>query len=118
MADRGYRVHQNPTTKEIAEARLKVGDSGESRRDPDFLLEGLVFDCYSPTSDKAVRGVWSEVRGKIEKSQTQRVVLNLTDWTGDLTALRQQFDDWPIDRLKELVALTPNGAIVQIVRRD
>lgn len=43
-----------------------------------------VFDCYSPTPGKAVRGVWTEVSGKVTSQQTQRVVLNLQDWRGDL----------------------------------
>ena len=118
VAHEGYRVHQNPTKPEIAEARRHTGDTGNPAKDPDYLIEGHIFDCYSPTPGKPVRGVWSEVQSKIEKEQTQRVVLNLTDWNGDLTALRRQFDDWPIDRLKELVAVKPDGGIVQIVRRD
>ncbi|MFG3421228.1 hypothetical protein [Micromonospora sp. NPDC048063] len=118
VADRGYRVHQNPTRQEIAEARLSTGDSGNPDKDPDYLIEGHVFDCYSPTPDKPVRGVWSEVHAKIDKEQTQRVVLNLQDWRGDLSALRNQFDTWPVDKLKELVAVTRGGAIVQIVWRD
>ncbi len=77
-----------------------------------------MFDCYSPTLGKPVRGVWSEVRAKVDREQTQRVVLNLHDWHGDLAALRTQFDTWPVEKLKELVAVTPSRTIVQIVRRD
>ncbi|MDT0528283.1 hypothetical protein RM555_04640 [Micromonospora sp. DSM 115977] len=118
VASKSYRVHQNPTRQEIADARLRTGDSGNPNKDPDYLIEGHVFDCYSPTLGKPVRGVWSEVRAKVDKEQTQRVVLNLHDWHGDLAALRRQFDTWPVERLKELVAVTPSGAIMQIVRRD
>ncbi|QKW15119.1 MULTISPECIES: hypothetical protein [unclassified Micromonospora] len=118
VANRSYRIHQNPTRQEIIAARLHTGDTGEANRDPDYLVEGHVFDCYSPAPGKTVRGVWTEVHKKVDKGQTQRVVLNLRDWNGDLTALRNQFDHWPIEKLKELVAVTPNGAIVQIVRRD
>jgi hypothetical protein len=46
------------------------------------------------------------------------VVVNLHDWRGDLAALHKQFDDWPIPGLKELVAVTRSGAIIQILRRD
>jgi len=45
------------------------------------------------------------------------VVLNLRDWRGDLGALRQQFDDWPVAGLKEVAAITSTGAIVQLVAR-
>lgn len=46
------------------------------------------------------------------------MVLNLHDWHGDLAVRRTQFDTWPVEKLKELVAVVPSGAIVQIVRRD
>ncbi|NBE85303.1 CdiA C-terminal domain-containing protein [Micromonospora rubida] len=118
VASKGYRVHQNPTKREIAEARLNTGDVGKPDKDPDYLIEGHVFDCYSPTPAKAVRGVWTEVSGKVASQQTQRVVLNLHDWRGDLGALQKQFDDWPIHQLRELAAVTRSGEIIQIVRRD
>ncbi|MEU5945944.1 hypothetical protein ABZ793_10325 [Micromonospora sp. NPDC047465] len=118
LAREGYLVHQNPTRLEIADARLKTGDVGKPDKDPDYLVEGHVFDCYSPTPAKAVRGVWTEVSGKVTSQQTQRVVLNLQDWRGDLAALQKQFDDWPIEHLKELAAVTRSGAIIQIIRRD
>ncbi|KXK62290.1 hypothetical protein AWW66_09130 [Micromonospora rosaria] len=118
VAARGYQVHQNPTRPEIAQARLVTGDTGDPGRTPDYLVEGHVFDCYAPTPPKSVRGVWDEVRQKVDKGQTQRVVLNLEDWRGDVRALQKQFDDWPVPDLKELVAVRGDGEIIQIVRRD
>ncbi|HEY0698130.1 MAG TPA: hypothetical protein VGD43_10020 [Micromonospora sp.] len=118
VADRGYLVHQNPSREEIAEARRRTSDEGDPDTAPDYLVEGHVFDCYCPTSAKPVRGVWDEVAKKVRRQQTQRVLLNLHDWRGDLTGLRKQFDDWPISGLKELAAVTRDGAILQIVRRD
>ncbi|MGC4786302.1 hypothetical protein ACLQ22_00430 [Micromonospora sp. DT178] len=118
IADKGYRLHQNPTKQEVADARAHTRDAGDPDKNPDYLIEGHVFDCYSPSASKPVRGIWSEVSQKVDEQQTQRVVLNLQDWRGDLVALRKQFDDWPITGLKELVAVTPGHAIVQIVRRD
>lgn len=119
VADAGYRVHQNPTKQQVANARAATGDTGSPQRNPDYLIEGYVFDCYSPTEpSKPVRSVWTEVSEKIDERQTQRVILNLHDWRGDYVALRKQFDDWPIPRLKELVAVLPNREIVEIIRRD
>ncbi|MEU4592268.1 MULTISPECIES: CdiA C-terminal domain-containing protein [Micromonospora] len=118
VAGKGYRLHQNPTKQEVADARADTRDTGDPDKNPDYLIEGHVFDCYSPTASKPVRGIWSEVTHKVDEQQTQRVVLNLQDWRGDPAALRKQFDDWPIPGLKELVAVTPSREIVQIVRRD
>jgi len=73
---------------------------------PDYLLEGRVFDCYSPTRPtKNARGIWSEVEEKVVDNQTQRVVVNLESWRGDLATVHQQFGDWPIAGLKELKAI-------------
>ncbi|MER7420990.1 hypothetical protein ABT346_30130 [Micromonospora peucetia] len=118
VAATGYRIHQNPTAQETSDARVHTGDSGNPDKDPDYLVEGHVFDCYSPAARTSVRNVWSQVREKVDDEQTQRVVVNLKDWKGDMTALRRQFDDWPIDGLKELVAVKADGTIQQIIRRD
>ncbi len=115
LAERGYQVQQNPTRAEVAQARLDAGDMGHPGKDPDYLVEGRVFDCYSPIKpDKAVRGIWTEVKTKVDDGQTQRVVVNLEDWRGDLPALKKQFADWPIPGLKEVKAVTHDGDIVPI----
>jgi hypothetical protein len=115
LTDQGWQVKQNPTSAEVAEARHRTGDVGDPKKKPDYLLEGRVFDCYSPTNPaKSPRGVWREVQIKIDRLQTQRVVVNLQDWRGDMSALRKQFLDWPIAGLKEAKAITPDGDVVQI----
>ncbi|WP_106319841.1 CdiA C-terminal domain-containing protein [Actinoplanes italicus] len=115
LAASGYRVKQNPSTEEVAQARTNTGDTGRSVKNPDYLIEGRVFDCYSPTEpEKSTRGIWTESRNKVIKGQTQRVVVNLEDWRGDFGALQQQFDKWPVAGLKELKVITPEGEIVQI----
>lgn len=118
VAAQAYRVHQNPTRSEVAEARAATGDGGNPGKNPDFLIEGHVFDCYSPTSTRSTRGVWTEVSNKVEEGQTERVVLNLHDWGGNFASLQRQFNDWPIAGLKELVAITRSGAIFLIVKLD
>ncbi|WP_405110511.1 hypothetical protein OG559_30580 [Micromonospora sp. NBC_01405] len=118
VAGKGYRVHQNPTPQETSEARARTGDSGNPDKDPDYLVEGHVFDCYSPAARTSVRNVWSQVREKVDDEQTRRVVVNLQDWEGDMSALGRQFDDWPIDGLKELVVVKPDGTLQEIIRRD
>jgi hypothetical protein len=115
LAARGFRTKQNPTPDEVALARRAAGDSGDPESKPDYLVEDRVFDCYSPTKPtKKVRGIWTEVKEKVDDGQTQRVVVNLQDWRGDMSALQKQFGDWPIDGLKEVKAITPDGDIVQI----
>ncbi len=117
LASAGYRVRQNPSADQVAEARRRSGDVGTPTSEPDYLIEGRVFDCYAPGEGTTVRNVWAQARKKILREQTQRVLLNLVDWKGDLAALRKQFDDWPLEELKEIKAITPDSGIIQIVPR-
>lgn len=105
LAKAGYKVEQRP-------GYGKPNKPGEP--DPDFKVEGRIFDCYSPGATKAVRGIWSEVDNKVKKGQTQRVVLNLTDWTGDLAKLQAQFKDWPIKGLHEVLIVNNGGAVTRL----
>lgn len=114
LADKGFRIQQNPNPAEVAQARLDTGDVGRPTSKPDYLVEGRVFDCYSPDAGKNVRGVWFETGKKVQRLQTQRVVVNLEDWQGDVSALQRQFDDWPIEGLKEVKIVTPGGDVLQV----
>lgn len=115
LAGHGYQIRQNPTRGEVEQARQDTGDTGNAKSRPDYLLEGRVFDCYSPRDGTSVRNIGSEVKKKVVREQTQRVVVNLQDWSGDMPALQKQFDDWPVAGLKEVKAIKPDGTIVQIV---
>ncbi|UQU68723.1 hypothetical protein COUCH_34060 [Couchioplanes caeruleus] len=116
LAAKGYRIKQNPSLDEVTRARDATGDTGRPTSEPDYLLEGRVFDCYSPTKPtKNVRGIWSEVQEKVADGQTQRVVVNLQDWRGDVSALRTQFRDWPVPDLKEVKVITSDGEIVPFI---
>jgi hypothetical protein len=115
LADRGHLIQQNPTPAEVAQARSATGDTGRPTSRPDYLLDGRVFDCYSPKERTSVRNIWTAVREKVEDNQTQRVVVNLEDWRGELPALRSQFGDWPVENLQEVKIITPAGEIVQII---
>jgi hypothetical protein len=100
LAKQGYDVEQRPGT-------LPNG------RNPDFRIEGKVFDNYAPTASKP-RSIWSAVKEKVENDQTDRVVVNLGDSDADLGALRSQFNDWPVSNLKEVMVIDRAGNIVHL----
>jgi hypothetical protein len=113
LAGRGFVVMQNPLPAQVAAARDRHQDTGEPTKNPDYLVEGRVFDCYTPKVSTSPRNVWSEVdKKKVRKGQTQRVVLSLRDWGGDPDVLRAQFTDWPVPGLKELVVVTGDGRVL------
>ncbi|WP_336781343.1 WXG100 family type VII secretion target [Paenibacillus illinoisensis] len=107
LARSGYNIEQNP--------RVRESDGIDSNRDPDFRIEGKIFDCYAPTENKGVRGIWSEVQEKVViKQQTKNVVINLTQWSGDDAQLLKQFKEWEIQGLEEVIAIKKDGKIISV----
>lgn len=91
LAQAGYKVAQNPTV-------------AGTTRNPDYLLENRVFDCYAPTNSKP-RAIATTLEGKIKKGQAQRFILNLEDSNVDITALQQQFTQYPVAGLQEVIII-------------
>lgn len=99
LARDGFDIQQNPFIK-------------GTEKNPDYLIEGKIFDCYAPfNNNKGVRGIWSQVEEKVLKEQTQRVIINLKDWKGDLSKLEKQFFDWKIEKLEEVIYITKENKI-------
>ncbi|NCT91844.1 hypothetical protein GXB85_12900 [Cellulomonas sp. APG4] len=96
LARLGYVVEQTPPVP--------------GPKNPDYRIEGRVFDAYSPISD-SVRNVWGEVQKKIARGQAPRVVLVLDDSPLSFEAVADQFGTWPMPGLKELIILR-NGEIL------
>ncbi|MGW7427367.1 CdiA C-terminal domain-containing protein [Streptomyces sp. NPDC054813] len=80
---------------------------------PDFRIEGQIFDNYAPTASSP-RSIWSAVEKKVDKGQTERVVLNLGDSNADLGALQKQCHDWPKAGLKEVLVIDRAGNVVHL----
>jgi hypothetical protein len=77
---------------------------------PDYLINGEVYDHYAPSTD-VPRNIWSEVQGKVEKGQTNNVVISLRDSDVQEEALRRQFEEWPIEGLREVIIIRRDGTI-------
>ncbi|PZF73903.1 SpvB/TcaC N-terminal domain-containing protein [Taibaiella soli] len=93
LAQTGYSIEQNPAVP-------------NSNKNPDYKIEGLIFDCYSPyNSNKSIRGIWTEAADKVTEGQADRIFLNLKYWSGDLGKLQLQFKNYPIKGLKEVIIL-------------
>lgn len=82
----------------------------EGPKNPDYLINGEIYDHYAPSKDRA-RNIWSEVKGKVEKDQAANIVIGLQDSDVDEGALRQQFKNWPIEGLGDVIIVRPDGTI-------
>ena len=93
LARNGCNIEQNPVVE-------------GTTRNPDYRIEGEIFDCYSPEGNTKVRNIWSTVEEKVVfKQQADNIVLNLDDWLGNLDDLIKQFKDYSIEGLKEIIAV-------------
>lgn len=92
LAQAGYEVEHRP--------RIAGSD-----KQPDYRIEGKVFDCTAPARDTSARSVWTTVKHKVKSEQAPRAVLHLDDSGLTIDQLRTQFRDWPISGLEEVLVV-------------
>jgi hypothetical protein len=97
LADAGYKIEQQPVTA--------------GPKNPDFRIEGKIFDNYAPTT-RSPRGVRDGIAAKVEKGQADRIVLNMSDTNVQRFALRQELANKPISGLKEIIMIDKLGNII------
>ena len=103
LAKNGYVVEQNPIVP--------------GSRNPDYLIEGEVFDCYTPQNLNSARGIASVIQGKIDSGQTNRIILNLSIWQkngGNVDDIINQLNAWPIDGLIEVKIINQYNEVIDI----
>ncbi|MFJ5234791.1 SitI3 family protein [Kitasatospora sp. NPDC088391] len=100
--------------KEKADPVKNPQDVGlDPGRGPDYRIEGYITDCYAPwTAD--FRSIWTEVKGKADKRQAFRVIVNATDSKGNIPELIGQFKKWKITNLQQVVVQDGRGNFIQI----
>lgn len=96
LARKGYAIEQLPTVK----GPLK---------NPDFRIEGKIFDCYTPQGNN-IRNIMDNVAEKVQEEQAARIVLNLNYSEVTLEALRTELMKNPIRGLREIIVLR-NGVV-------
>jgi len=96
LGQNGFDIIQNPAV--------------DGTKNPDYLINGEIYDHYAPSTDRA-RNIWSEVKGKVEKDQAANIVIGLQDSDVDEDALQQQFENWPIEGLGDVIIIRPDGTI-------
>ncbi|WP_392558254.1 CdiA C-terminal domain-containing protein [Orbus mooreae] len=99
LSQNGYHVEQNPITS--------------GAKNPDYKINGEIFDNYAPSSSN-IRNIWREVDKKVQKGQTNSVVINLADSKATVIDLQRQFIDWPIKGLDKVIVIDQSGKIVKI----
>lgn len=96
LGQNGFDIIQNPAV------------DGPKR--PDYLINGEIYDHYAPSTSTA-RNIWDTVKEKVENEQASNIVIGLQDSDVDEGALRQQFENWPIQGLEDVIIIRPDGTI-------
>ena len=104
LAANGYDVEQNPDVPGPKNPDYRISGPG---------IDGEIYDNYAPTTPRA-RNIWSGVLTKITTQQTERVVINLGDAATDLDDIRDQFSSYPIEGLKDVIVILPDGSITRL----
>jgi hypothetical protein len=98
LARAGYDIEQNPPPK-------------PNGKEPDYLVQGEYFDCYSPTGDSA-RTIYGQLHKKVSEGQADRIVLNLDLSGASRQDIRARMERYPIQGLKE-IKIVEQGVIEQ-----
>lgn len=102
MAKKEYNIEQNPKVE-------------GTTRNPDYKIEGELFDCYAPAENTSARSIGSTIKEKvIDKKQADRIVLNLSDWKGNIDDIVEQLTKYPIEGLKEVIVISKTGDAISI----
>lgn len=109
LANAGYRVEM------LSEIDGGNGYGLNPLKNPDFLVEGRVFDCYTPGPGTNIESTLCKELNKKTKEQAERIVLNLDLMTAEEieiikeTILRKTGVNGTLRRLKELIVILPDG---------
>ncbi|MEV5833588.1 hypothetical protein [Nocardia sp. NPDC052112] len=99
LARAGYEVEQQPNVP-------------GTTKNPDYRINGRIFDNYAPSTSNPRNILDGEVRKKVERGQATRIVVNLADSDVTLDALRTQLRDWPIPGLEEIIIIGKDKSII------
>ncbi|MFD0588492.1 hypothetical protein ACFQZE_10800 [Paenibacillus sp. GCM10027627] len=111
LADQGYDI------KMLDEVNGGNGYGLKESSNPDFLIEGNVFDCYAPTIETKVDNILRNITTKT-KTQAERIVLNLDQFPPEKVIeiiqgiLRKANPNGDLKNLKELL-IVKDGKITR-----
>ncbi|MEK8020164.1 MAG: hypothetical protein VSS75_025105 [Candidatus Parabeggiatoa sp.] len=106
LVENGHHVEQNPFTR--ADDNIRKG------KQPDYRINGEIFDNYAPNDKADVEQIRNEISRKVKRGQTYRVVLNLEDNDVPIKDIETMFKiRKPVLNLQQLIILK-NGEILEL----
>jgi hypothetical protein len=111
MSKNGYHVEYQP---KITEAdRMSRFPWFKKERNPDFKIEGEIFDGYAPNKDTGIKSLLRGIKDKTEKNQARRILLNLDDSNVSVTELAKELRLSKLPYLDEVIVVK-GGKITKV----
>ncbi|MEK8015476.1 MAG: hypothetical protein VSS75_001325 [Candidatus Parabeggiatoa sp.] len=106
LVEKGYHVEQNPSTK--------LSDNVREGAQPDYRINGEIFDNYAPNHRADVEQIRNQISRKLKRRQTYRVLLNLDDNTVPITDIKTMFTiRKPVLNLQQLIIIK-KGQLIEM----
>ena len=77
----------------------------DTRKNPDFKIEGEIFDAYAPGKVRSVDNIRGEIESKVVERQTRRIVLNMDDSQVKLDELKKVILEKPVVELEQILVV-------------
>lgn len=100
LARAGFDVRQNPPPNAHG-------------KEPDYVIEGEYWDCYSPAPTTKIKGIHGAIEKKVRQHQANRIAVNCDDNDINIKELQQRLQRLPIRGLEE-VKIIKDDKIVDV----
>lgn len=111
LARAGYDTEYRHN-KPITAAEVKRNPRLQEGRQPDYIIEGQVFDCVAPRATTSARNIATRIaEEKIAAGQATRFILNLDRSRITLEDLRDQLAQYSIDGLDEIIIVRGDNIV-------
>lgn len=86
----------------------------EGRKNPDYLIDGEIFDNYAPIT-KNLRTIRDTVAKKVDINQAKNLIINLRDSKFTKSEIELLFTNEPVTGLNRLWIVDTNGQLLYII---
>jgi hypothetical protein len=105
-----YRENQSADIFFAAGHSVEQSPKVAGQKNPDFRIDGEIFDNYAPITDR-VLNIWSYVARKVNENQAKSIILSLRDTNVTKREIEQIFIEAPIEGLNNLWIIDRQGQI-------
>ena len=107
LMENGYNVEQNPL--------IKTTDNIREGAQPDYRINGEIFDNYAPNNKADVEQIRNQISRKVKRKQTYRIIINLDDSDVAITDIKTMLRiRKPVQNLQQLIILK-NRQLIKII---